>query len=233
MTGATAAADGAAGLVPAPQAGDQQKFLRGDGTWVTVNIPTFDEDIFSINNPNTVTLSGFSNAPVGYAPVKGENGIEWRQSSSGALSRRIVTQLELDDLIASGRADENTIYMIAKNDGSNTDRYEEFLVINGAQEFLGTFGQVDLNNYVTNSVFQSTVQNLQNILNDTVDSSTGNLIPGLITRVSIIEDNYIKKADIGDLSTLLISPENTSATLVEEVNIINERLTWQELVVGS
>lgn len=35
MTGATASADGVAGLVPAPHAGDQGKFLRGDGTWAT------------------------------------------------------------------------------------------------------------------------------------------------------------------------------------------------------
>lgn len=35
MTGATASTDGVAGLVPAPHAGDQAKFLRGDGTWAT------------------------------------------------------------------------------------------------------------------------------------------------------------------------------------------------------
>lgn len=34
MTGATASTAGVAGLVPAPAAGDQAKFLRGDGTWV-------------------------------------------------------------------------------------------------------------------------------------------------------------------------------------------------------
>lgn len=33
MTGATADTDGSAGLVPAPKAGEQDKFLRGDGTW--------------------------------------------------------------------------------------------------------------------------------------------------------------------------------------------------------
>lgn len=33
MTGATAETDGASGLVPAPKAGEQNKFLRGDGTW--------------------------------------------------------------------------------------------------------------------------------------------------------------------------------------------------------
>ena len=34
MTGATSSAAGASGLVPAPAAGDETKFLRGDGTWV-------------------------------------------------------------------------------------------------------------------------------------------------------------------------------------------------------
>ena len=34
FTGATSIAGGASGFVPAPAAGDQNKFLRGDGTWV-------------------------------------------------------------------------------------------------------------------------------------------------------------------------------------------------------
>ena len=37
MTGASSSVDGAKGLVPAPITGDQNKFLRGDGTWV---VPT-------------------------------------------------------------------------------------------------------------------------------------------------------------------------------------------------
>lgn len=36
MTGATSLADGAGGLVPAPEAGDEGKFLKGDGTWEEV-----------------------------------------------------------------------------------------------------------------------------------------------------------------------------------------------------
>ena len=35
VVGATSSAAGAAGLVPAPAMGDQNKFLRGDGTWQT------------------------------------------------------------------------------------------------------------------------------------------------------------------------------------------------------
>lgn len=36
MTGAGASTAGAKGIVPAPAAGDNEKFLRGDGTWATV-----------------------------------------------------------------------------------------------------------------------------------------------------------------------------------------------------
>ena len=36
MIGATATTAGEAGYVPAPQAGDEKKFLRGDGTWAEV-----------------------------------------------------------------------------------------------------------------------------------------------------------------------------------------------------
>lgn len=36
MKGATEAEDGLAGWVPTPEAGDENKFLRGDGTWQTV-----------------------------------------------------------------------------------------------------------------------------------------------------------------------------------------------------
>lgn len=37
MTGATSLVNGAHGLVPAPQAGDEDKFLSGHGTWATVS----------------------------------------------------------------------------------------------------------------------------------------------------------------------------------------------------
>ena len=36
FTGATASTDGTQGLVPAPEAGDEDKVLKGDGTWGTV-----------------------------------------------------------------------------------------------------------------------------------------------------------------------------------------------------
>ncbi len=36
FTGASSQADGDSGLVPAPEQGEQEKFLRGDGEWATI-----------------------------------------------------------------------------------------------------------------------------------------------------------------------------------------------------
>lgn len=44
MVGATESTDGVSGLVPVPTAGNQLKFLRGDGTWATVTAEMSAED---------------------------------------------------------------------------------------------------------------------------------------------------------------------------------------------
>lgn len=48
MIGATATEDGSSGLVPTPEAGDQGKFLRGDGTWSSVEATLSEADRESI-----------------------------------------------------------------------------------------------------------------------------------------------------------------------------------------
>jgi hypothetical protein len=50
MIGATSTDDGESGLVPVPTKGSQGKFLRGDGTWATVEAVLSDEDKASIED---------------------------------------------------------------------------------------------------------------------------------------------------------------------------------------
>jgi hypothetical protein len=66
MTGATGATDGASGLVPQPVAGDENKYLKGDGTWGTLSgdIPT------TIGSLDDVSIS---------APVNGQVMV-WQDS---------------------------------------------------------------------------------------------------------------------------------------------------------
>ena len=66
MTGASASSAGSAGAVPAPGAGDQNKFLKGDGTWGSAGggggssvVPT----------AYTISASGWSNGQYSFESV--------------------------------------------------------------------------------------------------------------------------------------------------------------------
>ena len=63
MTAATSSAAGKAGLVPAPAAGKQTSFLRGDGTWTTPSISSV--------LPGTVIAFAANSAPSGYVLCNG------------------------------------------------------------------------------------------------------------------------------------------------------------------
>ena len=54
MRGATSTSAGKSGLVPAPQAGEENKFLKGDGTWAEISEITSDERLQIANLVTTV-----------------------------------------------------------------------------------------------------------------------------------------------------------------------------------
>ena len=62
MTGASSSTAGASGLVPAPAAGDEDKLLKGDGTWGTVSVPTVNDSTITITNNGTTVDSFTTNA---------------------------------------------------------------------------------------------------------------------------------------------------------------------------
>lgn len=221
MEGATNIADGKSGLVPKPEAGDQDKFLKGDGTWAPVNIPKFDSNIFEESSVGKLTLKGISNASAGDSPILTNEGtISWTQAPTGTLKREIVSSVNDIDL-----TDNNTIYMVQKPVGTleQDNQYDEYMVISGNVERIGTIGGAsDLSNYATVTFVNSQIGTLNDILNDTTttDPDTGNIIvqPGVISRLTTLEEK------IGDLS------EYSSAnTLVDRIEEINERLVWGEL----
>ncbi len=71
MKGATSSADGTHGLVPAPAAGKQTSFLRGDGTWV---IPTNTDTKYSAGTGISLSGTTFSNSGVRAISSGSSNG---------------------------------------------------------------------------------------------------------------------------------------------------------------
>lgn len=86
------------------------------------------------------TLAGYG---ITDAYTKGETDSAIATAVAGAphLKRTIV-----ENLPDAGEADENTIYMVGTGAGSEDSAYEEYMLINGAFEKIGS-SKVDLTNY--------------------------------------------------------------------------------------
>jgi hypothetical protein len=87
MVGATSLLNGERGLVPKPMAGDQNSFLKGDGTWGN---PTVGGDNWGTQvvqkdtsltgwgtSTNKLGLNGYVGASNGQAPTKSATGFTW------------------------------------------------------------------------------------------------------------------------------------------------------------
>lgn len=103
MTGATASADGAQGDVPAPQAGEQDKFLRGDGTYAVPHDTTYD--------PVTQTTNGLMIA----ADKKKLDSLEDEPNDQAACNTTFVGNV-ITETFGNGRTVQTTF----NNDGSIT-----------------------------------------------------------------------------------------------------------------
>lgn len=113
MTGASASSAGTSGLVPTPQAGEQDKFLRGDGTFAkagavdSVNGQTGDVNIVTIA-PGFIQPYGGSSVPDG-----------WLACNGAAVSRTTYADLFAAIGTTYGSGDGSTTFNLPNmNNGS-------------------------------------------------------------------------------------------------------------------
>lgn len=94
MTGATANAAGTSGLVPAPVAGEQDKYLRGDGVWAA---PLSDEQLTALGKVDDL-----------------ETRVGSIETNVGGLSTKVGSlQTQYDNLIKDAPAALDTLKEIA------------------------------------------------------------------------------------------------------------------------
>lgn len=187
MTGASEGAAGKEGLVPAPAAGDQNKFLRGDASWVDIN-----------------TL------------------IATEVSKLDHLKRQKVDSVE--DIDVNAEDAEMYIYMVPTTDSKENNAFEEYIVIDGKIEKLGT--------YSTGSVGE---ENLINAVNpdefviSTDGTKTLSLLEVPATKIIGLENNEtfsIIQTDVGSLANEMVKVDNRIDTLEKAVLDLQSSTSW-------
>ena len=88
MTGASSSTNGSEGLVPAPSAGDQDKYLKADGTWGAINVS--NDGVRSIaSGSSNGTISVNTNGTTSDVAVTGLGSAAYTNSSAYATSSHI------------------------------------------------------------------------------------------------------------------------------------------------
>lgn len=92
----------------------------------------------------STTLAGYGITDA-YTKTQTDSAIATAVANADHLKREIV-----EELPDPGEADENTIYMVGTGEGSEDSTYEEYMLVNGAFEKIGS-SAIDLTDYAKKS----------------------------------------------------------------------------------
>ena len=201
MRGATAEADGLAGLVPQPLAGQQGLFLRGDGTWVN---PTAAVE---------ASLAGLRGSDTtGTIREIAVNAINDLLSDA---PENLDTLQELADWIADHEDELNLA-----GDIENLSNAMFGTVENPTESIAELVEMVQEDGVIR------ILSNLQTtIFGDEQDAT------GLEDRVSALEDSATAMArDISDLNDLMTAADGRLDTIESKLDDIDDKLRWSDLV---
>lgn len=110
-------------------------------------VTTNKNDIASLKSgkaDKSTTLAGYGISDA-YTKTQTDSAIATAVANADHLKREIV-----EELPDPGEADENTIYMVGTGEGSEDSAYEEYMLVNGAFEKIGS-SAVDLTDYAKKS----------------------------------------------------------------------------------
>lgn len=142
----TASAAGKSGLVPAPAAGAQAKYLRGDGTWGTPTNTTYKDATQStaglLSTADKKKLDAFGEAST-YAT---KEDVTKQIADAGHIKKQIV-----ESLPAASAAADNVIYMVAKKTANGDNAYDEYMLVSGKLEHIGDT-QADIETLTTDDI---------------------------------------------------------------------------------
>lgn len=231
-------------LVENPEAGrlavvDGEAYVYDGENWISLT-QSFEDRVSSLEESVGTPADSMSETPATglFADIEGledrldntytKDEVNARIAEADHLSYEKINDLAEADLTAS-----NKVYLVPKAEAGTDDAYDEYLVQDGALEKIGswTSGTIDAA-HVTN--LTEAIQEAQLIKN--VQSGVLNIDEnGLLTLTSVPNsvlnfnpDTFALKSEVGDLSSL-INPSKENTTIVDEINDLKTKLTWQEI----
>ena len=103
--GATESTAGVAGIVPAPAAGDQTKFLRGDGTWANAGGGSSSPNTITKSQDGTTFIQTFDDGSVNTITKTSTGFRQITRDTSGTIISDVTTTINEDGSIRT----ENTV----------------------------------------------------------------------------------------------------------------------------
>lgn len=207
MKGATASAAGVHGLVPAPAAGNQNKFLRGDGTWQTAGAVTGVK-----GNAETNYRTGNINltcANIGAATSDHNHDTSYLKLSGGTLTGALTGQTIKPSATGS--------YNLGTSDAKWNYVY--------SNKFIGNLtGNVEGNaTSATNAQSANKFNNTVALSGDVTTSATSFNTASAITMSTTIGNGKVTSAKIADgavTSAKIASKAVTNGKLADDVGTV-------------
>lgn len=142
------------------------------------------------------------------AAVAQANHLQYMVPTDGQLP--IITQDNVGSL-------SNTIFLISNGEQNGEDRYNEYMLINGAYEKLGSLSP-NLSQYVTTETFETQVGALEDELDN---------LQAIISDFDL--SSYVTYDDLGSMDDLRTATGNNNSTVIGELLDIRERFIWNPI----
>ena len=225
FVGATPAAPGSKGLVPGPQAGDNTKFLSGNGTWQTV--PTVNNGALTIQQ-NGKTLCTFT------ANSSDDKTVNIQAITADTVGA-ITTNMIADGAVTASKVDWSSMTSAYAHASTNTSiqypiSFGNFLTVTVPQ--TGTYRIESMVHAATNELSQIWYARTRITVNGSVPSTFDPYVEALIAgktdyyACATISNNGVVSLTQGDVVALqLQSLKNDSRCTLKYADLFIQRIS--------
>ena len=223
FTGATSSAAGTAGLVKAPAAGDQNKFLRGDGTWAVDN----DTKYTAMTADEVMTGTATTARSITAKVLADYVGGKVTDAKNGT-----ITDLSISGKTITYTKGDGTTGTLTTQDSNTTYSAGAGLSLSGTTFSVNTSGSIASGN--TGVLNGGTVYSEVRPTADGTFAKKANTTAANITALDTAAKNAIKGLSVSGTTITYTKGDGTTGTITtQDNNTTYDNMTASELSTGT